>query len=490
MNPVRTLVFLGVVAGFSGLLLAACAWVEGGGFLSRETLELWSRALLLDHEGFLLQQGQSFYPPLPFLLTLAVQPFVPAGPPPPVLVSCLLGGLMAATWRADLRERGDVGRLASLAIVALLVLNPLFLRCVAEGPAQVLLVIGVWTVGRGFFSLRLSGSAHDMMRFALGLLILAFSHRYGMMLVLAAFPFASVAARPSLLTSSPHGYLVALFFPVAGAAFAYLFLGAVFSDGLVETLLSPPGRAGADQALQGWQAAAWRLCLALCVAPAVLGALAAARATARLALPMAATAATVVAAALLDLAYGYQPELALALAPMLTAAFVAIRYWPTKRGRTPAALALSLVGVFGGALTLGLSTAPGASAWRAAALSPAPVTLLAEVGEVAAFLRGRDDLMMDPQASPELVVALGGPPGVVTPGDPRFERALARGRPASAWVAVRAEGLPAGRPDAVARAFGAALGPESPTYELVLRQEDWRIYRRRTLPLMQMGGAT
>ena len=78
----------------------------------------------------------------------------------------------------------------------------------------------------------------------------------------------------------------------------------------------------------------------------------------------------------------------------------------------------------------------------------------------------------------------------MTPGDPRFERALARGRPASAWVAVRAEGLPAGRPDAVARAFGAALGPESPTYELVLRQEDWRIYRRRTLPLMQMGGAT
>ena len=75
-------------------------------------------------------------------------------------------------------------------------------------------ILGTWLFARGIVNLRLTGNAPDMMKVAVGLLVVALSDSYGLMLCLGAMPFMIVAARPSMIAASSTGYLVAMFYPV------------------------------------------------------------------------------------------------------------------------------------------------------------------------------------------------------------------------------------------------------------------------------------
>lgn len=128
------------------------------------------------------------------MLALFVQPFTGAmAVPGPFLIAAALGAGLLLVWYVNLRDTAGFSRAASLACVALLALNPFFLRAVAEGGEALLTLLGTWVFARGIVNLRLTGNAPDMMKVAVGMLVVSLSSSYGLMICLGSLPFMIVA---------------------------------------------------------------------------------------------------------------------------------------------------------------------------------------------------------------------------------------------------------------------------------------------------------
>jgi hypothetical protein len=220
-------------------------WIAQHGFVPEST-----NALLQHTTDFLGgfaddQAGAAPYPLLTYAvlaLTEALFGFLPIATP--FIASALIASLLILSWKSLIRDEAGYSRGATLLILMLLVLNPLFLRVLSHGPDQMLLLAGMALLARGMVSLRISGAAPDILKVSTGLFIVALSTSYGLILVVSALPFLLISARKENLVASPVGYLLTLLFPVLMAMASILILSVQSDtsliDAVVQTEDTPP----------------------------------------------------------------------------------------------------------------------------------------------------------------------------------------------------------------------------------------------------------
>lgn len=319
-----------------------------------------------------------------------------------------MGGLLAVSWYYNLLNRAAYDRVSAALVVVLLVLNPIFLRALSEGPSMMCLILGAWLYFRGLVNIRLFGTAPDMMKVALGLLVATMSHELGVLFALATLPGLVLAARPSLLAVSPSGYLVSMFFPVVAAVLSLFFVSAVLKTNFFAVQLLAPD--------SGWAGATF-LAL-LCLLPVPVMVFLRLFMQARFSMPLGGIMLTLVGMALLNRVYPVEPDPVLVAAPALGAIPVAARWWTRTALRSTPLAALMLLSAMLGVWSLGTLGGPQSRAWLQAARGQAVPNPVAEAAQVAAFLRGRADVLADVERHPDLVAALGNAANFIAAGAP------------------------------------------------------------------------
>ena len=176
---IRNFSWISIYISLFLLLLMSLAWTEANGFVSNNMVELWAKTIVQVESSVPFKSTDSFYPPVPYGLSLVVQlalrsPEVPV----PFLLSAMLGALVLVLWYFNLRDNGFPSFVSGLVII-LLGLNAFFLRSISDGPQSVLCILGTWVFARGLVNLRLTGNAPDMMKVAVGLLVVALSDSFG-----------------------------------------------------------------------------------------------------------------------------------------------------------------------------------------------------------------------------------------------------------------------------------------------------------------------
>ncbi|EYD72507.1 hypothetical protein [Limimaricola hongkongensis] len=451
-----------------GLLLLPVLWVEMHGFVSDATVQMWAKTILQVEGPQAFRGTDPFYPPLPYAVTLVVQALVPrTGIPVPLLVSAAIGALLLYAWFGNLRERGAYDRVSAGLIVALLAMNPFFLRALVNGPGTMFLLLGFWIYARGLLNLRLNGTAPDMMKVAVGLLIMPVSHGYGLMLTLGTLPFIVIAARPSMLAASSFGYIVSMFFPAVAAIGSLVFVASV-----LDTEIFPAGAVAAGARFE-FDA----LLPTLCALAVVAAALWRTRGVPRFFLPLLAGACSLIGGAVLNLGYGLEADPVVVAAPALGLVIVAIRSWP------PSGLRASVIAaVLVASVPLGLwSIRAGGGAESLRLLQAARGVAVADTRAAdraaAAYLAGRDGVLADVERNPGLVTAMGRIDGLLVAGQTAYDVTLQGGRPRGDWIAVRHLPDAVSQPDRLLGAFPQLAEDGSPAFALRFSHAPWRIFQ-------------
>ena len=309
-----------------------------------------------------------------------------------------------------------------------------------------------------------------MMKVAVGLLIVALSDSYGLLIFLGAMPFMVVAARPSMLVSSPVGYLVAMFFPVLVAIVSMVFISAIFDSRLFPLLAE-----GATQATLRTDAI-----VLLGMVPTVLVLIARTIRTPRFFMPLLAAFGTVLSAFVLNEFYHIESDPVIAMAPMLAVAAVAVRFWPPLPLREPIAVTLLALGWVLSSYSFRDSPAPETREW-VAAISGIPAERPSLTQDVAAFLSDKQGIMVDVERNAELVTKLGGVGNLIVAGQPGYEIAMQGALPRTRYIAVRLTAEDFRESDRVLRRFPELSGNGLPTYHEVFRNPQWRVFERTGL---------
>ncbi len=465
---------LGNLSILTVLLLLPIAWVHSHGFLSEPVVQMWARAIVQVDGPDLFQSSESFYPPLPYLMSMLVHHLpIPGAAPPPHLLAASVAALTLLLWGADIRDNHDTGPLATGFLVILLASNPVFLRALSEGPGEILLLLGTWIFARGLINLRLTGAAPDMMKVALGLLIVAISDRYGLFLVVGAIPFIAVAARPSMITGSSFGYLTAMLFPAAAAIGSLVFVSHIF-----DTPFFTPEVRIVREPLELVD-----LVLVLLVAPVVPVAIVRLWSVKQYAMPLMAGAGTMLSGCLLVLLLGLDREGALAATLMLAIAATAIRFWPGGARPSPVLAGLLLMGWAGGALAVLSADSMQSKAWSEAALGRQASDIHASDRTAARFLAGRTEIMVDVASHSGLVAALANVDNLVMQGEPLYDYAFYGAGPLTEYIAVHSDRDESASPDRILQRFPQLSSGTLPGYRLVFDTDGWRIFHRTSEPM-------
>ena len=459
-----TLIWTLAAVGF----LALAAWLHLNGHLPDGLVQLWSKAILHVDGPPNFKSSDSIYPPLPLVVTMLVHAAVGAGTVPvPLLVSTATAALIAALWYANMHTKGGFSIALAAAAVLLLATHPFFLVAISEGPELAFLCLGVWIFARGILNLRLSGNAPDMMKVAVGLLIIGLSSSYGLLIALGAMPFLALAARPSVFVSSPIGYVIAIVFPVACAVGSLLFVSAIFDTPLVAR--------GAPR-LEAPTLATVAIVLAVASLPALVTAFKV-RALPSYTVPLLAAVGSLGVALLFDHHRPFLGEPILAAAPLVAVCAVALRLWPATTSRAPAIIALLLVSWVAAAWVVAQTDRDRIQQW-ASALQGEEVGTSRDAFSVAAFLQGRDDILVDAERNPDLVAALGSVDGLVVNGAPAYELTLLGGLPRHRYIVVRGDVEAPIVRDRVLRRFPRLRTQPPPGYTVALVQNDWTVLAR------------
>jgi hypothetical protein len=429
-------------------------------------LAQWGEAALAADGSVVFAHVVTRFPPLPYLLSAALQA-VAGRPalPGPLLAAALAGGALGAGWLLGFRRAG-LAPPAALGAALVLALHPFTLALVAAGPGPVLAAASAWWLAMSVAGLRATGAVGPCIGVALALVVLVFSDPAGLLLAAAA-PLALLLAAPPLLVSrGAGGLLLLLLFPLLFGLAGFAHVTATHGAGALHALAAlRTDPLGAGVAPSPGLAAAILLAL-----PALL------------AMPVRfwrSAPLRQISAALLLLALA-APLLALALgaklaAPALAAPALGLGVGATmlllRRRDAPRLLALLLpLGLFAGAAAVALDP----PRWRAAGV-PA-----AEARALAAALAGRPEVLIDLAAMPEVAALRGGGAGLVAPEDDRFRLQAMSGRLAVAAVALRDPSvapLP-WRPDRVHAAFPRLHAEGAPGYRLWREIGPWRIYEK------------
>ena len=450
------------------LLMASLAWSEAHGFLSDDVTHLWAETILQIDGPAEFMSTDAFYPPVPFTMSLLLYAVVgDLGVPMPFVISAGLGAVLLVLWFRNLSQRGAFSTAASLAAVALLGVNPLFLRAVADGPGTVLTILGIWIFTRGLVNLRLTGNAPDMMKVAVGTILVALSDGFGLLLCLGALPFMIVAARPSMIAASSTGYLVAMFYPIAAAVGSLLFTSMIFDSVLVPNLFEPATPLDLSQHL--WVLAGLLPMTVIAVLRNVM--------LPRVFMPLLAALGTVCGAYGLNLFYQLESDPAMAIAPLLGVAVTAVRYWPLLPLRTAILLTLLAASFFLSALSLRESGTPETRRWLQA-MRGENTDNYDHTLQTAIFLREKSGIMLDVERNPHIVVALGGLERLLVAGQREYDWAMQGGMPTAPYVLVPTAPEGAQTTDRVLRRFPQIKAGRLAGYEELHANAQWRVFGR------------
>lgn len=460
--------FLAIILVLSLCLMAPLLWVEANGFVSASVVETAARAILLADGPAVFRATDAFYPPIPFTVALVLQATIGGGDALiPILMSAVTGAALLYLLYSNFVEKAAYRPDEAVILVLLIAINPLFLRALSEGSDVLLLAIGVWIYGRGLVNLRLTGAAPDMMKVAVGLLLIPLSQGYGLLIAAGTLPFLVLAARPSIFVVSPMGYLMSMFFPVVAAIGSLLFVSVV----LKTTFFSSRIAAGPGDA--GWAA------LAALAAPLMILVMVLARLAARPRywMPLMALTAALVGAAALNQVYGIEPDPVLTAIPLIGAVAVALRLWPASGLRFFIAAALLLLSVPVAAWSIRTYGGPESQIWLDAVSGRGTLDSLSADRAAARFIAELDGVITDAERHPGLVTTLGDISPLVVAGQPGYDLAVAGGRPSGGYIAVRKEPGMLVTSDRLLRAFPDLEKKVPSGYELVYDKLGWRVFR-------------
>ena len=449
-------------------LLVPLAWAQANGFVSERVIILWSKAIMQVDGPAGYTSTDAFFPPLPFVLSIALQ-WVSGGTavPIPFLLSASIGAMMLMMWYSNLRVNGGISTLSSCLAVALLALNPFFLRVLAEGPESVLTLMGTWLFARGIVNLRLTGNAPDMMKVAVGLLVVALSNAYGLLLCLGALPFMIVAARPSMLVASSVGYLIAMFYPVVAAVLSLLFISKIFDSALIPLLTEAP----VEIPLQS------HLVILAGLVPMALVAVMRNMLIPHYMMPLLAAFGTVCGAYWLNSMLHVESDPTLAIAPMLAVLAVSIRFWPQLALREPIILALLALGLVLSLSSLRANPIAETRNWFYA-LAGSKVEGHELTQDVVSFLDGKDGIMVDVERNPEIVSQIGEIQNLIVAGHTVYDWALEGGILRAEYVLVQNTSDQTIETDRILRRYPALSDNRMPSYSQVFSNVRWRVFKR------------
>jgi hypothetical protein len=476
---------IAVLAFALSLLLSAMAMRTG--FLPDDTAALWAGAISAGDGEIPLGRIVSAYPSIPFLATTMLEFVTPAGTPTPALLAALtFGGIAGACFLA--MRRSGLGLLAALMGTVLIAFHPALLHAALAGPSDILLAVFLFLFGRGLYDLRAQSSTPQVMTVALALVGLAFSHPMGAAIAIASVPFLALAVRPALIANSAPNVVVALVFPTAFSAAAFVYTSWVFPGSGWSFFTAPTQSLAAwaaglsqlfGQRLSGSLALDAGLMTALAIAvgaPVVVAALIRVHRRRPLIAPALVLIAAVVAAAVITVMTGVfgEPVAVVAAAPVL-AALVMIRI-PDMRQRIPAVMALLLLGWIGGAAAV-------------AAIDPRLAMHVRELVDHATGDReridalnlghatlGRQGVLVDAFNAPAVVLGRGRARGLMAPQGEEFMLTVLLARLHAPFVAVPDPHASAGALDQLNKAFPTLYRLGAPGYRLVYQNSTWRLY--------------
>ncbi|KMK64954.1 hypothetical protein [Puniceibacterium sp. IMCC21224] len=450
------------------VLLVTLAWAEANGFVSQSVTNLWAKAIVLIDGPPGFRATDAFYPPVPYVLALIIQGATGGTSVPiPSLLSAGLGAFLVLIWFFNLRDKGNLGTLAAILVTALLTLNPFFLRAVSDGPETVLLLIGSWIYARGLVNLRLSGNAPDMMKVAVGLLIVSLSHSYGLLICAGAMPCIIVAARPSMLVASSWGYLFSMFFPVLTAVASLLFISAIFNSSLIPLIV------GRDMDAVGGNHGV----VLAGITPVAFVAVFRTVKSPRHFMPLLAAMGTVFGAYVLNSFYHIESDPFIAIAPMLSVIAVAMRFWPPVTMRTANMIALPALSLLLCLISFRENKGNETARWYTA-MTRQNSGAVSPTREIAGFLVAKDNIMVDVERNPEIVTALGTVANLLLAGSPAYDTALQGGRITADYIVTQNGDDDSVTSDRVLRGFPLLKSDKLNNYGQVFEDDNWRVYQK------------
>ena len=450
------------------VLLLSLGWTEANGFISVDVTDLWAKSIVQIEGPAQFKATDAFYPPVPYALSLLGQAILPdTQVPVPFVLSALVGAGLLVLWFLNLRDTGQFSGLTSAVVVLLLALNPFFLRALADGPETMFCILGTWLFARGIVNLRLTGNAPDMMKVAVGLLVVALSDSFGLMLCLGAMPFMIVAARPSMIAASSTGYLVAMFYPVLAAVGSLMFVSMIFDSRLVPLL----SETATPLTLRE------HLVILLGLGPAAFVAILRNILIPRLFMPLLAAVGAVLGGYTLNTFFHVEGDPAMALAPMLGVLVAAIRFWPNLPLREPIAIALLSLSLLTSITVMRHVAHDETRAW-ANAMVGIQNAASQPTHEVVSFLRDKSEIMVDVERNPEIVIGFGTIDRLVIAGEPAYDWALEGGVPRTRYIVVPRQAEGQATADRILRRFPQLRKSQLPGYEKVFQNSQWRVFER------------
>jgi hypothetical protein len=318
------------------------------------------------------------------------------------------------------------------------------------------------------------------------LMALAFAHPVGAALAFAAVPFLTFAVRPQLVARSALNIVIALIFPTVFMLISFAYVSWVFPGDGWSFFAAP------TQSLSLWTAAALgnsgfripaidaslAMGAALAVgAPIAVVMLATVYRRRPLVIPAAVFVATTVAATMICMASKFfgDPTAILVAAPVL-AATVVIRV-PVVRERIILAMALLVLGWFGGLVSVALVDPITVNRLHAA-LEPATSERLDTI-EAGGASASRDGVLADTDNAPALVLGRGRAHGILGPESEAFALAMLFARVDTPLIAVPDPQSPAGMNDRLDKAFPSLFREGLAGYRLIYQNNTWHLFAKK-----------
>ncbi len=486
MKYPRWLPTVAVFVGFTTALFVYLLHLQSLGFVSTYDLDLWGRALLAN--GGLMSTGDivTSYPPLRYVATRGLQTIFPAlGQPTVALLSALLAGGIATSWFAVFRVR-RFGVVRAALVTLLLVANPLFLRTVAEGAGFVVLQFAIWMLALGMLNLRRGNRVNDVMLVAIALLIIAFSHPFGIILAFAALPFLALVVPSEQLDRTPLSLFLMLLFPVifSIAGFVYvnwLFTGDPFhfvtAIGTEETSLSLGGSYSAASIAIGTLLTAVGI-LAACPVGVMMWIRT--RNQLPLHLALVSLGGMLLAATALALGFNVAPPLGLVVALAVGIGAACIAMWPRGVERSRAILVTLIAGMIGGGIFVAFDYSD-STRWRDVMVGHSVSPRYPELASLGEALRGQNDILFDAESAPVVIAERGSVAGIWSAATENFQLKVLLRNFNDNILVVRSSASVLGS-DRLGRAIPTLFDDGMPGYRLFFDGPTWRAYKAISVP--------
>ena len=466
-----------IVALLGGVMLTLLA---RHGFVAAEMTRLAGQAILNRDGQSAVGDGLIAYPVLPAaLMHLTSNPVFP-DLPLPGLAAAAVAGLIAFVWSQALANHRFPVWVAMICTL-LLCANPLFLRALAAGPGRLLLILAFWMMGEGLHRFRAEGNAPDAALVGIGLMLMVWAHPAGLILAFAALPFLALAAPADMLDKGTTGLFLLLLFPMLFTMLSLGYLNWLFVGdawGAIGAASAGFGAPGTSAPLSFPTIAAILTLYALVSTPVAVFLAVRNRRRSLITLPLLSLVGTAIIGASFALLFGVAYGLADALSPAIGIAAIALARWPQPENKLPwPVFGLLLLGFVGGiGATVGDSSIEGERLIAALDSGEADPAFAAEA-RLGDYLRGKQDVLIDADATTATIAARGNAHGLITDADPRFSLALLSSVPQARYIVARDIDETNGS-DRLVRRYPRLYADGADGFDLIYDHDGWRVYQQ------------